>query len=153
SATTDIREPWFAAKTKRWPDRYGGNWPLVHELIAASVKARNRRELLTKVGLSALSALAVVAVAGAAVYSWIASHEVKIKSLEITSLRGDVRELKKATDEAQSAGREAATFPQADEDYFHDMDHGVSLSPEEIRGRNMWLVWTGGNDRFWDKIT
>ena len=21
---------------------------------------------------------------------------------------------------------------------------------EEIQGRNMWLVWTGGNDRFWD---
>ena len=22
--------------------------------------------------------------------------------------------------------------------------------PEEIKGRNMWIVWTGGNDRFWD---
>ncbi len=21
---------------------------------------------------------------------------------------------------------------------------------EEIQGRNMWIVWTGGNDRFWD---
>jgi hypothetical protein len=56
-------------------------------------------------------------------------------------------------DEAQRAGREASTFPQADEDYFHDMDNGVALSPEEIKGRNMWLVWTGGNDRQWDKLT
>ncbi|MEA3073388.1 MAG: hypothetical protein QOD29_4834, partial [Alphaproteobacteria bacterium] len=28
-------------------------------------------------------------------------------------------------DEAQLAGRDAATFPQAKEDYFHDMDNGV----------------------------
>ena len=37
-------------------------------------------------------------------------------------------------DEAQRAGRE--TFPQADEDYFHDMDNGVALTPEEIALRN-----------------
>jgi len=58
-----------------------------------------------------------------------------------------------ALDEAQRAGRDAASFPQATEDYFHDMDSGVALSPEEVQGRNMWLVWTGGNDRFWDKVT
>ena len=58
-----------------------------------------------------------------------------------------------ALDEAQRAGRDAASFPQATEDYFHDMDGGVALSPEEVQGRNMWLVWTGGNDRFWDKVT
>ncbi len=55
-------------------------------------------------------------------------------------------------DEAQKAGRKAATFPQADEDYFHDMDNGVALTPEEVKGRNMWLVWTGGNDRQWDTL-
>ena len=26
-------------------------------------------------------------------------------------------------------------------------------SPDEIKGRNMWMVWTGGNDRFWDGMT
>ena len=26
-----------------------------------------------------------------------------------------------------------------------------SAQPEEIQGRNMWIVWTGGNDRFWDR--
>src|SRR5262249_50628528 len=56
-------------------------------------------------------------------------------------------------DEAQRAGRDAASFPQPDEDYFHDMDNGVALSEDEIKGRNMWLVWTGGNDRQWDELT
>jgi len=51
-------------------------------------------------------------------------------------------------DEAKIAGRDAASFPHAGEDYFKDMDNGVALSPEEIKGRNMWLVWSGGNDRF-----
>ena len=56
-------------------------------------------------------------------------------------------------DEAQKAGRDDATLVQADEDYFHDMDNGVALSEDEIKGRNMWLVWTGGNDRQWDELT
>src|SRR5258708_25442225 len=56
-------------------------------------------------------------------------------------------------DEAQRAGRDASSFPQAKEDYFHDMDNGVAMLPEQIQGRNMWLLWTGGNDRFWDKVT
>ena len=43
--------------------------------------------------------------------------------------------------------------PQASEDYFHDMDRAVALTPDEVKGRNMWLVWTGGNDRFWDRMT
>jgi len=56
-------------------------------------------------------------------------------------------------DEARQAGRDAASLPMASEDYFHDMDGGVALSPDEIKGRNMWVVWTGGNDRFWDGMT
>jgi len=56
-------------------------------------------------------------------------------------------------DEAKQAGRTAASFPHASEDYFHDMDGGLSLSPDEIKGRNMWLVWSGGNDRFWNAMT
>ena len=55
-------------------------------------------------------------------------------------------------DEAQRAGRTDASFPQASEDYFHDMDNGVALTPDEVKGRNMWIVWTGGNDRFWDRV-
>ncbi len=58
-----------------------------------------------------------------------------------------------AQDEAQRAGRDTASLPMATEDYFHDMDNGVALTAEEVRGRNMWNVWTGGDDRFWDGMT
>jgi hypothetical protein len=53
-------------------------------------------------------------------------------------------------DEAKQAGRDGTSFVHADEDYFKDMDGGLNLSPEEIKGRNMWLVWSGGDDRFWN---
>ena len=77
-------------------------------------------------------------------------------------------------DEALIAGRDAASFPAADEDYFHDMDYGVTNNPEAVRaaldpylpgisaqeavtravrGRNNWNVWTAGNDRFWDELS
>jgi len=56
-------------------------------------------------------------------------------------------------DEAKAAGRDAASFPAASEDYFHDMDGGIALGADEIKGRNTWILWTGGNDRFWDGMT
>ncbi len=80
--------------------------------------------------------LAVVAV-GAVIYSRLKSDGPK---------PGEV------VDEARLAQRAAASFPAAGEDYFRDMDGGVQLTPEEVRGRNTWIVWTGGNDRFWDKM-
>ena len=55
-------------------------------------------------------------------------------------------------DEALLAGRDASTFKAADEDYFHDMDGGVPLSPAEIQGRDTWIVWTAGNDHLWDTL-
>lgn len=56
-------------------------------------------------------------------------------------------------DEAKTVGREAASFPHSAVDYFHEMDNGLALNEREIQGRNMWIVWTGGNDRFWDQMT
>ena len=56
-------------------------------------------------------------------------------------------------DEAKLAGRDGKSFPHAAEDYFHDMDGALALSPQEVAGRNMWIVWTGGNDRLWDHMT
>ncbi|MBV8338184.1 MAG: hypothetical protein JO358_22695 [Alphaproteobacteria bacterium] len=56
-------------------------------------------------------------------------------------------------DEARQAGRMPQSFAAADEDYFQAMDGGISLNPDEVKGRNMWIVWTGGNDRLWDKLT
>src|SRR4051794_22349273 len=53
-------------------------------------------------------------------------------------------------DEALKAGRTADSFPAADEDYFHAMDRGAQLTADEVKGRNNWIVWTGGDDRFWD---
>jgi hypothetical protein len=60
-------------------------------------------------------------------------------------------------DEARAANRAPDSFHAAAEDYFHDMDQTrdgvVALTPDEVKGRNTWLVWTGGNDRFWDRIS
>ena len=55
-------------------------------------------------------------------------------------------------DEAMRAGVPASFFEAAADHYFDGMDPGVKLSEAEIQGRNVWLVWTGGNDRFWDTI-
>jgi len=78
-------------------------------------------------------------------------------------------------DEALCANRMAESFPAADEDYFKDMDYGVthdaskvaailepyvpgiSKTPQDAvnavaKGRNNWIVWTGGNDKFWDHV-
>src|SRR5882672_4969008 len=60
-------------------------------------------------------------------------------------------------DEARLANRPASDFKAADEDYFHLMDQNkdgvIALSADEVKGRNTWVVWTGGNDRLWDKLT
>ena len=62
-------------------------------------------------------------------------------------------------DEARKVGRSAASLPAPVEDYFHDMDGGADLKPDPdtkldpVLGRNTWIVWTGGNDRFWDLMT
>ena len=56
-------------------------------------------------------------------------------------------------DEAMLVGRDETTFPPADENYFAEMDNGLALSPDEVKGRNMWMVWTGGNDLLWDRLT
>jgi hypothetical protein len=62
-------------------------------------------------------------------------------------------------DEARQAGRGPASLPAATEDYFRDMDGAIALTKDAatgldpVVGRNMWMLWTGGNDAFWDKMT
>src|SRR5207237_9764460 len=77
-------------------------------------------------------------------------------------------------DEAMCVGRDAGTFPAADEDYFRDMDYGATKNPPQVaaalapyvpnitpvqavsaavKGRNNWIVWSGGNDRLWDVLS
>jgi hypothetical protein len=82
----------------------------------------------------------------------IAAGLLLIVLLALALLPGRGPQPGKVQDEAMIAGRPAASFAAADEDYFKDMDNGVQLSADEVKGRNMWLVWTGGNDRFWDVL-
>ena len=51
---------------------------------------------------------------------------------------------------ARAAERE---FPVAAVDYFGNMDNGLRLSPGQIRGRDTWLLWTAGNESFWDYLS
>lgn len=57
-----------------------------------------------------------------------------------------------AEDEAKQAGKTTADFPQSDADYFAAMDGGGQFTVDEIKGRNTWMVWTGGNEAFWDYL-
>jgi hypothetical protein len=54
-----------------------------------------------------------------------------------------------ASAQAQPRG---ADFPPAAVDYFRGMDAGIALAPAEVRGRNTWLMWTAGNQAFWDYL-
>ncbi len=56
-------------------------------------------------------------------------------------------------DEARRAGRTAQSFPAGEENYFQAMDGGIALTTDEVKGRNTWIVWSGGNDRFWDALS
>jgi hypothetical protein len=46
-------------------------------------------------------------------------------------------------DEAKAAGKRAADLAQTDVDVFKDMDNGIALTPDEVKGRNTWITWTG----------
>ena len=55
-------------------------------------------------------------------------------------------------DEAKASGKTTADFPQVTADVFHAMDGGLQLSPDEIMGRNTWILWSGGNEHFWNTV-
>jgi mono/diheme cytochrome c family protein len=59
-----------------------------------------------------------------------------------------------AQDEAMAAGLTVEDFRQAPDepDYFAAADGGIELTRAEVRGRNTWWVWTGGNQAFWDYL-
>jgi cytochrome c5 len=48
------------------------------------------------------------------------------------------------------AQRHDPTFAHAD--YFRGMDSRIALGSAELRGRNTWLMWTAGNQAFWDYL-
>ncbi|HTO02965.1 MAG TPA: hypothetical protein VL069_04650, partial [Opitutus sp.] len=49
-------------------------------------------------------------------------------------------------------GRTPADFPELSVDVFKTLDGGIALSEEEIKGRNTWNLWCGGNEQFWDRM-
>jgi hypothetical protein len=53
-------------------------------------------------------------------------------------------------DEATAAHKTVADFPETRVDLFAPMDGGIALTPDQIAGRNTWMLWTGGNEAFWD---
>jgi hypothetical protein len=55
-------------------------------------------------------------------------------------------------DEATHDGKTPADFPELAVDVFKDMDGGVALQDDEIKGRNTWNLWCAGNQEFWDRV-
>ena len=55
-------------------------------------------------------------------------------------------------DEARASGKTVADFPETGADVFAQMDGGIALDADEMKGRNTWLMWTGGNEAFWDHL-
>lgn len=82
----------------------------------------------------------VLAVAAAAVVVMVA----------LLAFLWQARDRGPAMDEAMAAGKKPSDFPHATDDFFHDMDGGVPMNASEVKGRNTWMVWTGGNEAFWD---
>src|SRR5260370_38235833 len=53
-------------------------------------------------------------------------------------------------DDAKAAGKTAADFPETASRAFDEMDAGQPLTDEQRKGRNTWLLWTAGDQVFWD---
>lgn len=52
-----------------------------------------------------------------------------------------------------AGGRQPADFPELAVDVFKAMDGGIALSTDEIKGRNTWNLWTGGDEQFWERMS
>jgi hypothetical protein len=50
-------------------------------------------------------------------------------------------------------GRTVEDFPELAVDVFQPMDGGIALSADEIKGRNTWNLWTGGDEQFWERMS
>lgn len=73
---------------------------------------------------------------------------------------GEYADLRPDSDPEEWRRAAEAYYPPAYRDYFEDMDaigttdepgaKPLELGPEEIKGRNAWVIWTGGNEAWWD---
>jgi hypothetical protein len=71
--------------------------------------------------------------------------------LTVVSLAGGCKRQPLPVDNA--GGRTPSDFPELAADVFKPMDGGVDLSPDEIKGRNTWDLWTGGDEQFWERMS
>jgi hypothetical protein len=53
-------------------------------------------------------------------------------------------------DEAKANNKTLADYPEESRDLFKGMDSDIQLTADEIKGRNTWLMWTAGNQAFWN---
>jgi hypothetical protein len=56
-------------------------------------------------------------------------------------------------DDAKAAGKTVADFPETASHAFDAMDGGIALTEDETKGRNTWLLWTAGDQTFWDRMS
>ena len=52
-----------------------------------------------------------------------------------------------------AGGRKPEDFPELADDVFKPMDGGLALSADEIKGRNTWNLWCGGDEQFWERMS
>ena len=50
-------------------------------------------------------------------------------------------------------GRKPGDFPELAADVFQPMDGGIALTSDEIKGRNTWNLWCGGDEQFWERMS
>ncbi len=55
-------------------------------------------------------------------------------------------------DDAKAAGKTVADFPPTNSRAFDAMDGRIALGDDERQGRNTWLLWTAGDQTFWDTM-
>ena len=67
-----------------------------------------------------------------------------------TSLIGAACSTPTLVDDAD--GRKPEDFPEIAADVFAPMDGGISLAPDEIKGRNTWNLWCAGDEQFWNRM-
>ena len=81
------------------------------------------------------------------VHRWIVFATAMLVVTLATGCRGP-----RASVVDDGGGRRAEDFPELSADVFKPLDGGIALAEDEIKGRNTWNLWTGGNEQFWDRM-
>lgn len=114
--------------------------PLSEAVTEGSPPGAGKRIRLAGMILAALAIACLVVIVQVRLAAFFSPHP---KASEVPDER-------KLRDEAKIAGRTPSDFKQIPRDLFAPMDNGTPLASEEIAGRNTWMLWTAGNEHFWD---